>query len=115
MRSPMELKRHIGSRIRAARTQAKLTQQQLADRLGKSVDTISNLERGSSLASIETLSGVAAALGVPLAFFFREFPNERPLSSRRGQLIERLNVQALQLSDDELELATRLLAAIQTH
>jgi len=59
------IKRAIGSRIRAARMAKKLTQEQLAELIGKSVQTVSSLERGKSLPALDTLATLAQALDTP--------------------------------------------------
>lgn len=66
----MEIGILIGARIKAFREARGMTQLQLAQILRKSVETISNFERGKVVTSILTLSEVARALEVPLADFF---------------------------------------------
>ncbi|MBO6669651.1 helix-turn-helix transcriptional regulator [Parvibaculum sp.] len=63
------LKKHVGGRIRAARKDAGLTQDQLAGMIDKSVETISNLERGHTAPSLETLDHLARALAQPVEWF----------------------------------------------
>ena len=48
------MKDRVGSKIQAIRKRRKLTQPQLADRIGRSVDALSNLERGVSLRGKDT-------------------------------------------------------------
>ena len=50
--------------LRAARLRAFLTQEQLAERSGVSVFSISRLEQGERPATIPTIQRLAAALGV---------------------------------------------------
>lgn len=66
----MEIGILIGARIKAFREARGMTQLRLAQILGKSVETISNFERGKVVTSILTLSAVARALEVPLGHFF---------------------------------------------
>lgn len=54
----------IGEQIKAAREQAKLTQEQLAERVEVSPQYVSDLERGVVGISIPTLKRVCATLGV---------------------------------------------------
>ena len=92
----MELKTYIGSRVRLARRRARLTQEQLAHQIDKNVVTLSNLERGHSLTSIETLELIAGQVNVSLAYFFER-------SERRSELDERhleLEAQLLEILDD---------------
>ena len=65
-----EIKREFGLRVRTLRKKKGLTQEQLADAVGKTVDTISNIERGVSSTRIDTAARLADALGVQLVDFF---------------------------------------------
>lgn len=65
-----QLNSEVGRRIRARRHEAELTLKQLANRTGLSVSLISQIELGKSAASMSTLHKLAAALGVPMTFFF---------------------------------------------
>lgn len=53
----------VANRIRKARTEAGLTQEQLAERLGTSKQSVSNAERGAWAPTLEWLHGAALALG----------------------------------------------------
>lgn len=66
----VDLKTYVGVQVRSARTKAGLTQEQLAERIDKAVETISNIERGHSATSLETLATLAAELDIPLVSFF---------------------------------------------
>ena len=70
----MKLSNVIGERLRAYRTQQGLSQEQLAERAGKHTTYIGQLERGEKNATIETISKVASALGVPLSKLFENIP-----------------------------------------
>ena len=65
-----QLNGEVGRRIRARRHESALTLKQLANRTGLSVSLISQIELGKSAASMSTLHKLAAALGVPMTFFF---------------------------------------------
>src|SRR5258708_32838527 len=62
----MRKKRQLGLRVRAYRLERRLTQEQLAEKLGRAVETISNLERGISTPSDATLDRLARALDVSI-------------------------------------------------
>jgi transcriptional regulator with XRE-family HTH domain len=62
----MRQKRQLGLRMQAFRLERRLTQEQLAEKLGRSVETISNLERGISMPSNATLDRLARALDVSI-------------------------------------------------
>ena len=56
---------HVGLMICAARNQAKMTQEELASKVGRSRPQIANIEAGRSSFDIKMLSMFADALGVP--------------------------------------------------
>jgi transcriptional regulator with XRE-family HTH domain len=62
----MRLQDRIGIRVREIRKARNLTQESLAELVGRSVDTISLLERGKIVPSLETLEALARGLGTPL-------------------------------------------------
>jgi transcriptional regulator with XRE-family HTH domain len=55
----------VGARIRKARRKRKLTQQQLAKRIGRPQSCVSLYERGLSSPSIEVREQIALALALP--------------------------------------------------
>lgn len=56
--------KELGNRIRKAREQKNLTQEQLAEIIGMSNNYISNIERNHSIPSLETLLKICNALQV---------------------------------------------------
>ncbi|NED83746.1 helix-turn-helix transcriptional regulator [Streptomyces sp. SID11233] len=65
-------RRAIGGRIRAARLTAKLTQQQVAERIDMDRATYNWVEQGHSAFLIDSLILIADAIGVPLSDLMRE-------------------------------------------
>lgn len=63
MREKKEINIQIGERVRIAREQAKLTQEQFAERIEVSPQYISDLERGVVGISISTLKRSCVVLG----------------------------------------------------
>lgn len=107
----MDTKAQLGLRIKAYRKQANLSQAELAEKIGKSDDALSNIERGKSLPSFEMIELLSKALNIPLRDFF-DF-DVRPSSSRHAQLMEELTAIGRVLSVDDLELAVTQLKAIR--
>lgn len=64
MRVKKEINIQTGERIKAAREEAKLTQEQLAERIEVSPQYISDLERGVVGVSLATLKRLCIVLGV---------------------------------------------------
>jgi transcriptional regulator with XRE-family HTH domain len=58
------IKQKLGKNIRYYRKQKKMTQFTLAEKVDKSEETISNIERGIPATSIDLLEQIAAVLGV---------------------------------------------------
>ncbi len=54
----------FGRRVRHFRQQLHLTQEQLAERVGVSASFLGHIERGSRVASLETVMQLCAVLGV---------------------------------------------------
>lgn len=73
-----DLKRLISRRVLAARNDAGLTQERLAEIIERSVEAVSNIERGMSLPTLETIDRVAKAVSVPIAFFFEDLLTKAP-------------------------------------
>jgi transcriptional regulator with XRE-family HTH domain len=79
----------VGHRLKELRESRKLTQAEPAERARKSVETISNIERGKTTPSLKTLAGFADILKYDLANFFAPAPQTKPeveLSARFRQL-----------------------------
>ena len=60
----------LGKRIAALRREAGLTQEQLAERVGYSVEFISVIERGINAPSVEGCERIAKAFGIRLSRLF---------------------------------------------
>jgi transcriptional regulator with XRE-family HTH domain len=65
-----DLAKQVGKRVKMIRKTAKLTQEQLAEKAGLSVEFISRMERGTTQPSFKTISSLAAVLNVSAKDFF---------------------------------------------
>jgi transcriptional regulator with XRE-family HTH domain len=65
-----QLREKFGQRVRFMRSKRGLTQEQLAERAGISVDFLSLIERGKSSPSFENLDELADALEMSVAELF---------------------------------------------
>ena len=61
----------LGYQVKKRRKAMRLSQEDLAEKINKSVDTVSNIERGKSSPSFDTALDVAAALGVEMFELFQ--------------------------------------------
>lgn len=64
MRVQKEDLKNMGSRISARRKELRLTQEQLAERMGVSVQMVSNLERGNKAVKIDNLIRLCEVLSI---------------------------------------------------
>ena len=64
------LKEKFGNRLRFIRRQKDLTQEQLAELVGLSVEFISNIERGINAPSFNTLEKLEKVLHTPVSEMF---------------------------------------------
>jgi transcriptional regulator with XRE-family HTH domain len=67
------LERHLGATLRTHRARLRLTIAELAKEAAISRGMLSKIETGQAATSLDTLSRLAAALGVPLAQLFQDF------------------------------------------
>ncbi|MCP4182435.1 MAG: helix-turn-helix transcriptional regulator [Hyphomicrobiales bacterium] len=95
--------------LRRVRKLRDLSQEKLAAKANRSVEAISNLERGLNLPSFDTLEELATALNVPVRDFF-EFEDEN--SGRSTKLTELLNA-ARMLDDTDLSIAVTQIYALR--
>jgi len=64
------LRRQFGRRVQRLRIEGKITQEQLADTVGVTIESISNIERGIHGPSFDNLEKLAIALNVPVYRLF---------------------------------------------
>ena len=109
------MKQHIGIRVRAARTRRGLTQEGVAEEIGKAVETISNIERGKTLTGLDTLDRLGRCLHVPVGDFFEGYDADRAVHKSRLELEQRLREHIRVLSDDDLKVAVNLVEVLANH
>jgi transcriptional regulator with XRE-family HTH domain len=66
--------RYVGKRVRMRRLMIKMSQEKLADRLGLTFQQVQKYEKGVNRISASRLREMAAALQVPIQFFFEGLP-----------------------------------------
>jgi transcriptional regulator with XRE-family HTH domain len=105
----MDIRSRVALRIRTIRKCRGLTQEDLAAMIDRSVDAVSNIERGTSLAGYDTLERLAEGLGVPLAEFFSD---SEPGAPRRTKAMQRLIDAARMLDDGDLDKAATIIEVL---
>ncbi len=92
----------IGDRIRFYRTNANLTQSELAERIGISPNYLGQLERAEKTPPIATLDKIVTALGISLAQFFEHMSTD---ANNPNTVINDAYQLLLELSPAEQKLA----------
>jgi transcriptional regulator with XRE-family HTH domain len=82
---------HVGQKIRHCRWIEGLTQEQLGQKCGLSAGEIENMENGNLPLGVGGLFDIAAALSVPVRFFFEGLPgpDKGSAEKRATVLLER--------------------------
>jgi transcriptional regulator with XRE-family HTH domain len=108
----LDLKRDIGRSIAEVRDRRGLTQNDLAVRLGCSIEAIASLERGQSFPRFRILFALARELRVPLRDLVDPADQVDPSDDRRARLEFRGRALLNQLSNDFLEIAIEQLSVL---
>jgi DNA-binding XRE family transcriptional regulator len=93
-----ELKRAFGRRVQGFREQNGLTQEQLAEKIDRTVDTVGNIERGATSTQIETAASIARVFRVEIAELF-EFEAAPATGRQRRKELTELTGLILDLDD----------------
>lgn len=102
------LRRQVGLLIKRHRDRAGLSQAELGDRVGKSLETIGRIERGKLSPGLDTLEAIATALQVDLRDLFGA--GEFSAKTRREDPLAKLMDRVLSLSDEDAEWIGKLIA-----
>lgn len=106
-----DIGKKFGARLRVIRKEKKLTQDQLGTLIDRSVDAISNLERGLSLPSFETLMRLSEQLDIPIKELFDfELAGQ---DENRAELMNRLQAIGRDLTLEDLNMAVEQIGAIK--
>ena len=107
-----DLKSIIGARVKAARRAAGLTQAILAERIDRTVEAVSNIERGRSLPPLDILDRIAELTNCPLSCWV-EAPAEDGRMSERASLEMQLIATGRNLTIEQLRIAVRQIEALR--
>ena len=107
-----DLKQTLGRRVKAAREALRLTQEELAGRIERTPEALSNIERGHSVPSLDTLEKLSTHLGVPIGEFFEAAKEMAGKSPRRIGLETDARQVIKRLTDTNLEVALKQLQAL---
>jgi transcriptional regulator with XRE-family HTH domain len=76
-RKIVELDNHIGAKLRSARVELGLTQENMAELLGVTYQQVHKYEKGINRISAVTLAKLCRLLNVPHSYFFSDLPTGR--------------------------------------
>ncbi len=111
----MDSKSRFGIQLRSIRKRRGLTQEQLAELIERSVDAVSNMERGVSLPGYETLRRLADRLDVPLAELSEAMSADGADDPERVELLARLGDLGRALDTRSLRIAVEHLDSLLRH
>ncbi|WP_352661851.1 helix-turn-helix transcriptional regulator [Mesorhizobium sp. M0621] len=106
----MSATKNFGTILRELRKLRELTQDDLALRTDRSVDAVSQWERGLNWPNFETLVRLGKALDVPVRVFFQE--GDLTQSEQRAMLEIQAGVILSGLNDGDLQVAVEQLRAL---
>ena len=97
-----DIKKQFGNNVKYYRKLRKITQFDFADMIGKSEETVSNIERGIHSTGIELISKIAEVLNVQIEQLFDRNIIEinSNIDMRRNDLIDNL-VEVLKAKDEK--------------
>lgn len=95
-----EIAKRFGSRLKAARRAAGLTQDQLAEAIEFSPISLSKLETGSSRPTYEVFIALCLALNVRPEYLIGVEGGDAPIDAERRALVDQLALEASQLDSD---------------
>jgi transcriptional regulator with XRE-family HTH domain len=103
-------RRIVGRRVAQLRRALRLTQAKLAEKVGIQPETISRLETGASMPSLDRVAAVAAALDVELHDLFRTREG-----TAKGRAVEKLHEFGMRLTVPEIDMVIDLGAVAVKH
>lgn len=74
--TPHPVDAHVGSRVRLRRTMIGMSQEKLGEAVGLTFQQIQKYERGANRIGCSRLYQFSHILGVPVAFFFEDMPED---------------------------------------
>lgn len=112
MRHPTaDLKSIIGARVKAARRASGLTRAVLAERIDRTVEAVSNIERGRSLPPLDILDQIAKLTNCPLPTLVEMLAEDGRLSERASLEMQLIAV-GRSLTIEQLRIAVRQIEAL---
>jgi len=106
------LKQAIGLRVKAARERKGWTQEELAAKIAKAPESVSNIERRVHLPTLDTLIDLAAVLDLDIMELIEAGRSKRNLSKERFKQEAEIAMIVRNLSDTAVAIAVRQIVAL---
>jgi transcriptional regulator with XRE-family HTH domain/mannose-6-phosphate isomerase-like protein (cupin superfamily) len=84
METNLEYARVIGEKLRAVRQQRKMSLRDLAEQANMSASMLSQIETGKAYPSVRSIYTIAAALALPVDYFFPDQDDAHPAAVENG-------------------------------
>ncbi len=110
-----QIKSYLASQLRSFRRQAKLTQEELGVRIHRTGEAVSNIERGKSVPTLETLVALSETLSIPLRDFFPTGAFDDDVSQNRLKLEAEAASMLRGLTDAQLHVALKQIKALEDY
>lgn len=107
-----QFKAYLAGRLRSFRKKSGLTQEELGAKVGRTGEAISNIERGKSVPTLETLVAIAGVLDAPLRDFLPSGKLDDSISQNRLKSEAEAMSLLRGLSDNQLQVALTQIKAL---
>ena len=107
----MNIKAALGNRVRKLREQKNMKQYQLAEKIDRSIDGLSLIERGENWPSADTVERIAHAFNIPVTDLFDNLKLDGYRYS--GMHMARARGVLARLPEDKLLLAAQLIETLE--
>jgi len=98
--------KHVGTRMRVRRILLGMSQEKLGDALGITFQQIQKYEKGTNRIGASRLHAMAGVLGVPVQFFYDDYPGAGPQAApdtSAAQLLKRKDSVELLLAFNRVQ------------
>lgn len=100
--------KQIGERIRRAREERNLSQEQLAEKISRDQRSVSEYESGKRRIYAHDLPTIAQALDVPIMYFYADITSEQDVNEAVSVLLDSMPPGKRQITIEILKLLQRL-------
>jgi transcriptional regulator with XRE-family HTH domain len=109
----MDIRKQIGTQIRLAREKLGMTQDELAERLGKTRNAISSYETGTRTIRVTELPELAEALKVPIVYFFGNEYRDEEVQELFSKLSPPFRAGMMHVLRQQIEMQNNLLESLR--